>query len=174
MINKIYLEYLLLKGDQQSVQQVLSIIQPRLQLFAYSMLKDKSAAQDAVQESMLAIIAGLRKLKNPKAFHSWIYQLTRNKCIDLIRKNRKYKNDIDVDLLDQSLITVDNSDNDDRNMDMINMIRKLPDSQQSVIHLFYYSGFTIIEIAEILHKPAGTIKSLLFDARANLKHYFGE
>lgn len=171
MINKVYIEYLLLKDDKESLQQVLSIIQPKLLSFATSLLKDKNSAQDALQDSLIAIVKGVRKLKDHRKFHAWIYQVTRNKCLDIIRKNHKYKNDSDIDSIQEPMAC--NNDMDTQ-LDMMSMINQLPHKQKNVIHLFYYDGFSIIEIASILKKPAGTIKSLLFDARATLKQLIGE
>jgi RNA polymerase sigma-70 factor (ECF subfamily) len=171
MINKIYIEYLLLKNDKASFQQVLSIISPKLLAFANSILKDNSLSQDAVQESMLAIIKGFSKLKDHRKFHVWIYQVTRNKCLDLIRKNQKYKNDSDIDSISEPKA----QDNDlDTQLDVMKMINQLSLHHKNVIHLFYYDGFSILEMSEILKKPAGTIKSLLFDAREQLKQLIGE
>ena len=171
MINKVYIEYLLLKDDKKSFAQVINIIQPKLLSFATNILKDKSIAQDAVQESLINIIKGITKLKDHKKFHAWIYQVTRNKCLDIIRKNNKYKKDCDLEAIaePQSKTT-----NHDEQHDMMRMINKLPPKQKNIIQLFYYDGFTVREIAEILTTPAGTIKSLLFDARSNLKQLFGE
>lgn len=171
MINNIYIEYLLLKNDKASFQQILSIISPKLLAFANSILKDKSLSQDAVQESMLAIVKGFNKLKDHRKFHAWIYQVTRNKCLDMIRKNQKYKNESDLD----SITEPTSQENDrDAKIDVLNMIHQLSLKHKNVIHLFYYDGFSILEIADILNKPAGTIKSLLFDAREQLKQLIGE
>lgn len=170
MINKIYIEYLLIKEDEASFHQVLTLIQPKLLTFAASFLKDQSLAQDAVQEAMMAIIKGVRKLKSHKKFHAWIYQVTRNKCLDLIRKNQKYKNDSSIDTSNE--LVADNKI--ELQLDMMGRIKQLPHKQKNIIQLFYYDGFSIKEIAEILNKPAGTIKALLFDARNQLKQLFGE
>jgi RNA polymerase sigma-70 factor (ECF subfamily) len=171
MINKVYIEYLILKNDKVSFQKVLPIIQPKLLAFAYSILKENDLAQDAVQEAMLGIIKGTRKLKDHRKFHAWIYQITRNKCFDIIRKNQKYKNDSHLDAIQEP--QSDNT-NIDEKLDMIMLIKQLPENQKNIIHLFYYTGLSILEIAEILQKPAGTIKSWLFEARNNLKQCFGE
>lgn len=170
MINKVYIEYLLLKDDKASFHQVLTLIQPKLLNFAHSLLNDKVLAQDALQEALIAIVKGLGKLKDHRKFHAWIYQVTRNKCYDLIRKNQKYKNDNSIDASYDSIAAVEN----EQELDMMHMINQLPHKQKNIIHLFYYDGFSILEIAEILQKPAGTIKSLLFDARSTLKQLFGE
>ena len=171
MINKVYIEYLLLKDDQQSFEQVLIIIQPKLLAFARSILKNQSSAQDALQDSLIAIVKGVKKLKDHRKFHAWIYQVTRNKCLDMIRKNQKHNNISDIDSIPEPMCEDTGRDSE---IDMMSMISQLPHKQKSVIHLFYYDGFNIIEIAHILNKPAGTIKSLLFDARQSLKQLLGE
>lgn len=170
MINKIYIEYLLLKEDKVSFHQVLTIIQPKLLAFATSLLKDESLAQDAVQDALMAIVRGLKNLKDYKKFHAWIYQITRNKCFDLMRKNQKYKNDSSIDATDELIASSKTEDQ----LNMISIIKQLPYKQKNIIQLFYYDGFSILEIAEILQKPAGTVKFLLFDARNQLKQLFGE
>jgi len=170
MINKVYIEFLLLKEDEASFHQVLTLIQPKLLNFAQSILKDKTLAQDAVQDALMAIVKGVRKLKDHKKFHAWIYQVARNKCYDIIRKNQKYKNDSNIDCVHDTIAANTNEEQ----VDMMSMINQLPHKQKNIIHLFYYDGFSILEISEILQKPAGTIKSLLFDARATLKNLLGE
>ncbi len=171
MINKVYIEYLLLNNNKESLQQVLTIIQPRLLSFANGILNDRSRAQDALQDSLIAIVKGVHKLKDHRKFHAWIYQVTRNKCLDIIRKNHKYNNDSDLGSISE--LTTDEK-NLDTQLDMMSLIKQLSHKQKIVIHLFYYDGFNIIEIANILQKPAGTVKSLLFDARATLKNLLGE
>ncbi len=171
MINKVYIEYLLLKDDKKAFTEIISIIQPKLLSFATNILKDKSIAQDAVQDSLINIIKGVNKLNDHKKFHAWIYQVTRNKCLDIIRKNKKYKKDCDLDAIAEPQSKTTN--HDDQN-DMMRLINKLPPKQKNIIQLFYYDGFSVREIAEILTTPAGTIKALLFEARGNLKQLFGE
>ena len=171
MIDKVYIEYLLLNNNKESLQQVLTIIQPRLLSFANGILNDRSKAQDALQDSLIAIVKSVRKLKDHRKFHAWIYQVTRNKCLDIIRKNHKYNNDSDLGSISE--LTA-HEKNLDTQLDMMNLIKQLSHKQKIVIHLFYYDGFSILEIANILKKPAGTIKSLLFDARSQLKQLLGE
>ncbi len=175
MIDKIYIEYLLLKvqndNDRKSLSSIISIISPQLLNFATTIIGERSIAQDAVQEAMIGMVKSLHKLKDHRKFHAWIYQLTRNKCHDLIRKNHKYKSNCQ---LDEAQEVQSPDQNLDDVMDIIGLIKQLPSQQQSVIQLFYYSGFSIHEIASILQKPTGTIKSILFDARQTIKHHFGE
>jgi len=171
MINKVYIEYLLLKGDMTSFEEVIKIIQPKLLVFAKNIMNCPTSAQDAVQESLISIVKSINKLKDHTKFHAWIYQVTRHKCIDSIRKNQKYNKDSDLDAIAEPR---GKESNCDQQQDMMRLINTLPPKQKNIIQLFYYDGFNIREIAQILNIPAGTIKSLLFDARTNLKQLFGE
>jgi len=57
----------------------------------------------------------------------------------------------------------------DQQMDVKSAIAALPEEQQMIIYLFYYEGFTVTEVAQVMDKPAGTIKYLLFAARDQIK-----
>lgn len=48
-------------------------------------------------------------------------------------------------------------------------VMRLPAKYRAVLHLFYYEGYAVAEIAHILHRPAGTVKSQLNRGRALLK-----
>lgn len=48
-------------------------------------------------------------------------------------------------------------------------VMKLPEKYRTVIHLFYYEEFSVLEIAEILNSKESTVKSQLLRARALLK-----
>lgn len=52
-------------------------------------------------------------------------------------------------------------------------VLKLPDKYKSVIYLFYYEGYTAVEIAGILHKKENTIYTWMNRARQMLKEMVG-
>ena len=47
---------------------------------------------------------------------------------------------------------------------------KLPQEYRTVIYLFYYEGYKVKEISEMMNKTEGTIKTWLFRAREQLKN----
>ena len=53
-------------------------------------------------------------------------------------------------------------------------VMKLPDKYRSVIHLFYYEDYAVEEIARILRRPKGTVKSQLSRGRQLLKTMLAE
>jgi RNA polymerase sigma-70 factor (ECF subfamily) len=175
MIEKVYIEYLVLesRNNESYLYELIKIIQPKVLKFARSMISNLGLAEDATQDSLISIVKGLSKLKDPRRFHAWIYQITLNKCNDIFRKS---KDKLNVNILDiDEVEELSNATSKlDLEIDMIKLIQQLSKVEQIVIHLFYYEGFTVVEMADILTKPAGTIKSLLFNAREKIKQTYGE
>ena len=53
-------------------------------------------------------------------------------------------------------------------------VMRLPEKYRSVIHLFYYEDYSVEEIAMILHRPKGTVKSQLSRGKKLLKNMLQE
>ncbi|WP_395377421.1 RNA polymerase sigma factor [Marinicella sp. W31] len=173
MVKKVYTEFVLLKaqqGDTEALQELLNLINDKLSLFAGKLLSDESLAQDALQNALIAIAAGLKTLRSPRAFHTWIYRITSYKCHDQLRQ---LPINTDSDGLD-ALPSTDDTEPSDTELDVRAAIQQLAHSDQALVYLFYYEGFTVAEIADILKQSQGTLKSRLFHIRKKMQHLFGE
>ena len=174
MIKKVYTEFVLLKaqnGDTEALEELMQLIRDKLLLFAGKMLVDKSLAQDAVQNALVAISHGLKSLRNARAFHTWIYRITSHKCHDQLRQLPQAESDDGLDAVPSAQDSVEDRDT---TLDVQQAIRSLPRPDQALIYLFYYEGFTTHEIADILQQSEGTVKSRLFHVRKKMQHLFGE
>ena len=56
-----------------------------------SLLKNEAAAQDATQDIFLKIFLNLSKFKGQAKFSTWVYSITYNYCIDLLKKGKRNK-----------------------------------------------------------------------------------
>ena len=65
-------------------------------------------------------------------------------------------------------------DNSTKTDEMLAIIIELPDKYKTSIYLYYYEGYTSVEIAGILKKPQSTIRNYLHEARAILKERLGD
>lgn len=62
----------------------------------------------------------------------------------------------------------------DGSVDLDRAIDGLPKRQLLAVHLHYFVGLTVDETASVMACAPGTVKSTLFDARANLRHALGD
>ena len=68
----------------------LNALRPDLLRFARLQLRDAGAAEDAVQETLLAALTGSQKFESRSSYKTWLISILRNKIIDIIRgQNRE-------------------------------------------------------------------------------------
>jgi len=83
---------------------IIATLRPRLLGFARLQLRSAAAAEDVVQEALLAAMEGAERFKGEAAFSTWVFAILKNKIIDEMRCARRTKDDIDAeDALDDAL-----------------------------------------------------------------------
>ncbi|WP_338025788.1 RNA polymerase sigma factor [Clostridium rhizosphaerae] len=163
--------------DSQAFRVLFNTYKVKAYKTACMLLKDNQYAEDVVQEAFLQVYLKLNKLSNPAAFEKWLYKIVVNLCYDILRKKGKDKAasmDEAINLYGDFLI-----DNDDKPEDEVvkkelykivnEKIDLLPLKHRTVLILYYFNGFDIQHIAEIISTSQGTVKSRLFYARKVLK-----
>ena len=128
---------------------------------------------DAVQEVFLRAYRGLRRLKDPKSFLSYLGQIARNHCIDRLRAAPRRG----VSLEEVELEPVDPHDpsRDDNGL-LIERLRKevarLPESQREVLFLFYFQKSSYADMATALGITEAAVNQRLSRARQQLRSAF--
>lgn len=122
---------------------------------AFSFMKNKEDAEDIVQ-IFFSKLYTMEKEKLPKQnYASWIYIVTKNEAITLLRKN---KNNFDLD----SIYEIgDNDEEINKIIDKVEfnrLINKLSNKEKEIISLKILTNLSFEEIAKLLQKPVGTVK----------------
>ena len=136
-----------------------------------TMLGEENTARDAVQDIFLKVALNLSKFNEKSSFSTWLYSVTYNFCIDIIRKRKKvkviYAEDItrikdesDVDLPDSVLLDMKFSQ-------LETILTDLPPGDKAILMMKYSDGMQIRDIAEALDKSESAIKMQIL--RAKLK-----
>lgn len=81
----------------EETQASLSAIRPRLIGFARLQLRSAEAAEDAVQDALLAAIEGASKFSGASSFQTWVFSILKNKIIDELRRGSRNKADTDAE-----------------------------------------------------------------------------
>ncbi len=133
-------------------------------------LKNTTDAHDAVSdifESLCTKLAG-QKIKN---FKPWLYTVTRNHCIEILRKNQRVKEKY-LKAYKSYTEEVFHPDEirDEQILSVLNIcIEKLPVFQKKTILHFYFDKKSYNEIAEILQLSWNKVRSFIQNGRRNLK-----
>jgi len=128
---------------------------------AYQYSFNKSEAEDITQEVFIKLYNNIKKIKNEEHIKAWLIRVTINLSIDY---NRNYWNKNTTSLDDNYKYF------DEETKDVFNELKKLTPEFRNIIYLYYYQGYKISEISEILSMNQNTVSSYLGRARKELKH----
>lgn len=139
-------------------------VSPGMLRFAYRLCGDPDIAQEVVQDVWLTSLKSLRRLKDPRAFKSWIFRAVKWQSLDTLRKQQateKLKKHFEEQASDEQA--------EQKRDELLTLISRLPFSELQVVYLFYQEDMKLNEIALIEEIPVGTVKSKLNRARLKLK-----
>lgn len=133
---------------------------------------DKQLAEDATQEVFLKVFRSLGGFDGRSSFSTWLYRLTRNVCIDLLRRNKRVP--LPVDPLDTPPgITPDFAEGVVTTESVEHAIATLQPEDRDALSAVTLFGLSYEEAAGALGVPIGTVKSRVFRARRLLLGLLG-
>lgn len=156
-------------GDMDAYAKLYAATYSTLYGVAMSVCADPYEAQDGVQDAYLRIYNSLSSLAKPENFVSWSKRITYNICL---RRMSRKRDILSGDIVTVADITLDASpspeyflETTERQDALIDAVDSLPEKYQQVFKLKNYDQRTVLEIAELLQCPEGTVKSRLSTAR---------
>ena len=126
---------------------------------AVARVKNKYDADDILQEVFLRFIKYKDKVENEEHLKALLIRITIN-CSKSLLTSGWFKR---TESLSESLSVWDEYS------DTLDAVMRLPQKSRTVIHLHYYMGYSVEEIAKILKSKPSTVKSQLHRARQKLK-----
>ncbi len=157
-------------GDDSAGKLLCELYHPPLMRFCFRYLESKDEAEDVVQEVFL------RVLKNnalPGNFRAWIYKITRNRCLDVIRARGRRRDDLALPTasrIDAHLTgCLTKMVRREQHAHLRRVLAELPEDQREVLHLRYAEDLSRAEIALVLDLPEPIIKSRLYEGMVKLR-----
>ena len=140
---------------------------------AMGFLRDRTDAEDAVQDAFIAAYCKLSQLKDPAIFGSWLHRIVVNRCKEWNRR-KKASRLVRVDtqserVHDEYPMAAQNHRNYIESLEIWDEVEKLHDHYREVVTLYYYTGFSLNEIAAFLDIPESTARGRLYQSRIRLK-----
>ena len=155
-------------GRDAAFEELLRRYETKVYRLCCALLRDRAQAEDAAQESLVRVWKALERYDARASLSSWIYAITRNRCLTALEKRRP------LDFLDElgeeaefGLPATGQSD-DGRAEQLLGLVELLPERLRRALVLYYYEERSVSEVALMLGCPEGTVKTLLFRARAAL------
>lgn len=142
-----------------------------------SMLKESELAEDATQEIFVKVILNLSKFSGKSKFSTWLYSVTYNFCIDIIRKGKK---EIIISLEDNTKIDVEDDGMLDAEIMETNVYRLkevlglMNVEDKSILMMKYQDDLSIKEICEVIDKTESAVKMKILRAKERFLKIYQE
>ena len=152
-------------GDPQAFETLIQARGERLLGMARKILRDPDAADDALQQAVVAAWRTLPRLRDPGAFDTWLTRLVVNACYGEANRMRRIR--AQVRQVSQETEAGDRVDAFDDREALEQAFRSLTPAHRAVVVLHRYADLPLTDVAVILGIEPGTARSRLHYALAH-------
>ncbi len=166
-----------LSGNDEAFNVLVRKHQKSIHALAWRKVGDFHIAEEITQDTFLQVYKNLAQLKNPNQFAGWIYVIANNLCKRWHEKKKLWTQSLE----DTSVAEIGNasykryvSDQqqtetaEDRHELVKRLLAKLPESERTVVTLYYLGEMTAKDIGKFLGVSVNTVKSRLRRGRKRL------
>lgn len=161
-------------GDRAAFDELMRRHEDRVFSVCLRVLRDRTAALDAVQDTFLTVFRKADQFRGESAFSTWVYRVAVNTCYDHIRRSRRRH----AEPLPEGHDPPDQSaareiDSIEMRPDLLAALAALSPEFRATVVLVDVEGLGVGEAAAILEVAEGTVKSRLHRARRQLARILG-
>lgn len=154
---------------------------PKVHRLCLALLRDPAAAEDAAQDSLLRAWRAVPRY-DPRsgAWSTWLYAITRNRCLSLLGRTGAAPaawlslDDEAVQAEAEAVAATDAPGGEDGHALLRRLVAELPEAQRLAVTLYYHEERGVAEAAAMLGLPEATLKTHLHRARAALRQRLAE
>ncbi len=158
-------------GDSVAFDQLIRRYERPLFRHVYRLMHDEQAAYEALQETYIAVLRSIRKLRSRSSFRPWMYGVATRVCLKAHSKaaRRPFPSEMlnepaDLKPLPDSLASAR-----EELEQVMDQIVAMSPRLRAVILLHFFEGLTLVEVAAALEIAPGTVKSRLHAALVQLR-----
>jgi RNA polymerase sigma-70 factor (ECF subfamily) len=176
------------RGDQDAFEQLVRAYDQSVLRLALNLLRSEEDARDVYQEAFLRVFRGIDSFRFDCSFHTWLYRIVTNICLDYLRKRKVRKEEPAVvetqeGPLDRTKEFEEEAAHADPERNMWNRqlgqritgaLGLLTPRERMVFELRHYQGLRLRHIGEILGTSEEAAKNCLFRATQKMRAELGD
>lgn len=176
------------RGDQVAFEQLVHAYDRRVLRLAMNLLRSVEDAYDVYQEAFLRVYRNLHSFRFDCSFHTWLYRIVANLCVDQLRKRKIRREEPAV---------VETAEGPRDRMDAVpeeraqgdpqrallsrqlgeriqSVLRALTPRERMVFELRHYQGMRLRAIGDVLGTTEEAAKTCLFRATSKMRAALGD
>ena len=167
-----------LDGDQDAFTKLVNKYQKWVHALVWRKIGDFHIAEELTQDVFLKVYKRLSTLKRPDHFPSWLYVIATRQCIAWLRKKRLSTKSLDAmstaQLEELCYTQYERNCSEavaiEHQRELVKrLLKKLPESERTVVTLYYLAEMSGEEISQFLGVSPNTVRSRLHRARQRLE-----
>jgi RNA polymerase sigma-70 factor (ECF subfamily) len=176
------------RGDQDAFEQLVRAYDQSVLRLAMNLLRSPEDARDVYQEAFLRVYKNLDSFRFDCSFHTWLYRIVTNICLDQLRKRKVRKEESSVvETADGPLDRMEAFEEDAAESDperslwnrqlknkIENALQDLTPRERMVFELRHYQGLRLRNIGEMLGTTEEAAKNCLFRATQKMRSVLGD
>jgi RNA polymerase sigma-70 factor (ECF subfamily) len=176
------------RGDQDAFEQLVRAYDQSVLRLAMNLLRSPEDARDVYQEAFLRVYRNLHTFRFDCAFHTWLYRIVTNICLDQLRKRKVRKEEAStVETADGAVDRMDSFEEPSAGADperttwnrelrtrIDGALQELTPRERAVFELRHYQGLRLRNIGEMLGTTEEAAKNCLFRATQKMRSVLGD
>ena len=166
-----------ISGSNESQRKLFSRYKQKVYGIIIHNLSANYDVDDVLQQIFIKVFKSLKNFKGLSSLDTWVYRIATKVCIDQLRKKYRKRqlkivdfpegvnNSVDKDALSNPEMGLEEQE---LKVIVEAAMDRLSPNKRVVVSLYELEGFSVEEIANIIKKPEGTVKSRLFHGRKEL------
>jgi RNA polymerase sigma-70 factor, ECF subfamily len=175
-------------GDHDAFEQLVQAYDQGVLRLAFNLLRSAEDASDVYQEAFLRVYRNLHTFRFDCTFHTWLYRIVTNLCLDHLRKRKVRKEEpTTVDTMDgpvdrMEIITEERAEGDPQrnllsrqlNSRILRALAELTPRERMVFEMRHYQGMRLRAIGDVLGTTEEAAKNCLFRATQKMRSALGD
>jgi RNA polymerase sigma-70 factor, ECF subfamily len=163
------------QGDEAAFSALYRAFSRKLYAYVLRQLGDPAQAEEIVSDTLYEVWRQPARFRGESQFSTWLIGIARNKVLMAFRARKPDARHDDIDDVAETLATDDPSAFDilaqhQRGEGVRHCMDKLSSEHRECVHLVFFEGLSLAEVAALQACPENTVKTRLFHARQKLKN----
>ena len=175
-------------GDQEAFERLVRAYDQSVLRIALNLLRSPEDARDVYQEAFLRVYRNLHSFRFDCSFHTWLYRIVTNICLDHLRKRKVRREEPTViDTREGPVDRMERVEEDSAHADpertlwnlqlgsrINSALENLTPRERVVFELRHYQGLRLRNIGEVLGTSEEAAKNCLFRATQKMRAILGD
>jgi RNA polymerase sigma factor (sigma-70 family) len=158
-----------LQNDAAAQKELYKRYSPKMLSVCYRFAHNREDAEDMLQEGFIKVFLQMHTFENRGAFEGWIRRIIVHTCINILKKNKKFNESVDLIHATSLQVHEDIVPSIIQAKQVVECIRMLPLGYRTVLNLYAIEGYSHREIANMLDIEESTSRSQYTRAKGMLE-----